>query len=82
VPGTLRLIAFDLRLVAVRCRLLYSVSAGDQESLPGAFDVLPVVLLVSALLAVRFLRGRGVFRRLGRWQANYVPSTPCGRRAW
>jgi hypothetical protein len=109
------LIAFDLLLVVVLCLLLYSVSARDPQSPPGAFDVLQVVLLVSALLAdavalwaiaarisdfgftpnrvaalgenvillvnlawsavlyVRFLRGRGSFAQLERWQVNYVP---------
>ncbi len=45
------LIAFDLLLVLVLALLLYSVSARDPGSPPGAFDVLQVVLVVSALLA-------------------------------
>ncbi len=45
------LIAFDLLLVVVLGLLLYSVSARDPQSPPGIFDVLQVVLLVSALLA-------------------------------
>jgi hypothetical protein len=45
------LIAFDLLLVVVLGLLLYSVSARDPESPPGVFDVLQVVLVVSALLA-------------------------------
>lgn len=45
------LIAFDLLLVVVLGLLLYSVSARDPQSPPGFFDVLQVVLLVSALLA-------------------------------
>jgi hypothetical protein len=45
------LIGFDLLLVVVIGLLLYSVSARDASSPPGAFDVLQVVLLVSALLA-------------------------------
>src|SRR3712207_3185724 len=45
------LIAFDLLLVVVLGLLLYSVSARDPQSPPGAFDVVQVVLLVSALLA-------------------------------
>lgn len=45
------LIAFDLLLVVVLGLLLYSVSARDPRSPPGLFDVLQVVLLVSALLA-------------------------------
>lgn len=45
------LIAFDLLLVIVIGLLLYSVSARDPQSPPGAFDVLQVVLVVSALLA-------------------------------
>jgi hypothetical protein len=99
----------------VLCLLLYSVSARDPQSPPGPFDVLQVVLVVSALLAnavalwaiaarisefgftpnrvaalgenvillvnlawsavlyVRFLRGRGSFSQLERWQTNYVP---------
>ncbi len=45
------LIVFDLLLVVVLGLLLYSVSARDPQSPPGAFDVLQVVLVVSALLA-------------------------------
>ncbi len=45
------LIAFDLLLVVVLGLLLYSVSARDPRSPPGVFDVLQVVLVVSALLA-------------------------------
>ena len=109
------LIAFDLLLVVVLGLLLYSVSARDPRSPPGVFDVLQVVLLVSALLAdavalwaiaarisefgfspnrvaalgenlillvnlawsavlyLRFLRGRGSFTGLERWQTDYLP---------
>ena len=109
------LIAFDLLLVVVLGLLLYSISARDSRTPPGVFDVLQVVLLVSALLAdmltlwailaridefgfspnrtaalgmnlillanlawsavlyVRFLRGRGSFAVLERWQTNYLP---------
>jgi hypothetical protein len=45
------LIAFDLLLVVVLGLLLYSISARDPQAPPGFFDVLQVVLLVSALLA-------------------------------
>jgi hypothetical protein len=45
------LIAFDLLLVVVLGLLLYSVSARDPRSPPGAFDVVQVVLVVSVLLA-------------------------------
>ena len=45
------LIAFDLLLVVVLGLLLYSVSARDPQSPPGAFDVLQIVLVISALLA-------------------------------
>lgn len=45
------LIAFDLLLVVVLGLLLYSISARDPQSPPGAFDVMQVVLVVSALLA-------------------------------
>ena len=45
------LIAFDLLLVVVLGLLLYSISARDPRSPPGPFDVLQVVLLISALLA-------------------------------
>jgi len=45
------LIAFDLLLAVVLGLLLYSVSARDPLSPPSAFDVLQVVLVVSALLA-------------------------------
>jgi hypothetical protein len=109
------LIAFDLLLVVVLGLLLYSVSARDPQAPKGAFDVVQVVLLVSALLAdavalwaigarisefgftpnrvaalgmniillvnlgwsavlyTRFLRGRGAFATLERWQTNYLP---------
>jgi hypothetical protein len=109
------LIAFDLVLAVVLGLLLYSVSARDPHLPPGAFDVMTVVLLVSALLAdavalwgiaarisefgftpnrvaalgenvillvnlawstglyIRFLRGRGSFSSLERWQTNYLP---------
>ena len=45
------LIGFDLLLVVVLGLLLYSVSARDPQAAPGAFDVLQVVLLISALAA-------------------------------
>jgi hypothetical protein len=45
------LIAFDLLLVVVLGLLLYSISARDAHSPPGVFDVMQVVLVVSALLA-------------------------------
>jgi hypothetical protein len=45
------LIAFDLLLVIVLGLLLYSVSARDPQAPAGPFDVLQVVLVVSALLA-------------------------------
>jgi hypothetical protein len=109
------LIAFDLLLVVVLGLLLYSVSARDPHSPPGVFDVMQVVLVVSALLAdavalwaiaaritefgfspnrvaglgvnvillvnllwsavlyIRFLRRRGSFTGLERWQTDYLP---------
>jgi hypothetical protein len=109
------LIAFDLLLVVVLGLLLYSISARDPQAPPGAFDVVQLVLVVSALLAdaaalwaigsritefgftpnrvaalgenaillvnlawaavlsIRFLRGRGSFAAIERWQTNYVP---------
>ena len=45
------LIAFDLLLVVVLALLLYSVSARDASAPAGPFDLLQVVLLVSALAA-------------------------------
>ena len=109
------LIVFDLLLVVVVALLLYSISARDPRSRPGAFDAVQVVLVVSALLAdavalwaiaarvsefgfspnrvaalglnvillvnlawsaalyIRFLRGRGSFSGLERWQTDYLP---------
>jgi hypothetical protein len=109
------LIGFDLLLVLVLGLLLYSVSARDPDSPPDAFDVLQLVLVVSALIVdvlalaaiagrisefgfspnkvaalgeniillvnlswsavlyVRFLRGRSSFGRLERWQTAYLP---------
>jgi hypothetical protein len=45
------LIAFDLLLVVVLGLLLYSISARDPQQPPGLFDVIQVVLVVSALVA-------------------------------
>ena len=45
------LIAFDILLVLVLCLLIYSISARDTEASPGVFDMIQVVLVVSALLA-------------------------------
>ncbi len=45
------LIAFDLLLVVVLGLLVYSLSARDPRAAPGPFDVMQVVLLISALLA-------------------------------
>ena len=109
------LINFNLLLVVVLGLLLYSLSARDPRSPRGAFDVMQVVLVVSALLAdavalwaiaaritefgfspnrvaalganvillvnlawsavlyVRFLRGRGSVTALERWQTDYLP---------
>ena len=109
------LIAFDLLLVLVLALLLYSISARDPQSSPDIFDVMQVVLVVSALLAdavalwaiaaritefgfspnrvaalgenvillvnlawsavlyMRFLRGRGSLTDLERWQTDYLP---------
>src|ERR671911_234895 len=102
-------------LVVVLGLLLYSVSARDPHSPPGAFDVVQIVLVVSALVAdavalwaiaaritefgfspnrvaalgenvillvnlawsavlyIRFLRGRGSFTGLEQWQTDYLP---------
>ncbi|MEO8129374.1 MAG: permease prefix domain 1-containing protein [Bryobacteraceae bacterium] len=109
------LISFDLLLMVVLGLLLYSVSARDPRSPPCAFDVVQVVLVVSALSAdavalwaiaaritefgftpnrvaalgenvillvnlawsavlyIRFLRGRGSFTSLEKWQTDYLP---------
>ena len=109
------LLAFDLLLVVVLGLLLYSLSAREPEAEPGVFDVMQVVLLVSALVAdavalwaigarigefgfspnrvavlgvnaillvnlawsavlyVRFVRRRGSFLALERWQTSYLP---------
>ena len=109
------LIGFDLLLALVLGLLLYSISARDPRKPPGAFDVVQVVLVISALLAdavalwaiaarisefgfspnrvaalgenvillvnlawsavlyIRFLRGRGTFADLERWQTDYLP---------
>ncbi len=109
------LIGFDLLLVVVLGLLLYSPSPHGTPVAPGVFDVVQVVLVVSALLAdavalwaigarinefgftpnrvaalgfnvillvnlawsavllIRFLRGRGSFTTLERWQTDYLP---------
>lgn len=45
------LIAFDMLLVVVLGLLLYSISARNPESPPGVFDVVQIVLVISALTA-------------------------------
>jgi hypothetical protein len=109
------LIAFDLLLVVVLGLLLYSISARDPRAPPGFYDVLQVVLVVSALAAdvvalwaiaaritefgftpnrvaalgenaillvnlawsavlyIGFLRGKGSFASLEKWQTDYLP---------
>lgn len=109
------LIAFDGLLVMVLALLLYSISARDPQAPSGIFDVMSVVLVVSALLAdavalwaisarisefgaspnrvaalgvnlillvnlgwsailyLSFLRGRGAFAAVERWQTQYLP---------
>lgn len=108
------LIVFDMLLVVVLGLLLYALSARDPRAPAGVFDVVQVVLVVSALVAdavalwaiaaritefgftpnrvaalgmnvillvnlawsaviyVRFLRGRGGFAHLERWQTTYL----------
>lgn len=109
------LIGFDLLLALVLGLLLYSISARDPRKAPSAFDVVQVVVVISALLAdavalwaiaarisefgfspnrvaalgenlillvnlawsavlyLRFLRGRGSFTSLEKWQTDYLP---------
>jgi len=109
------LIAFDLLLVIVLALLLYSISARDPQSDPGAFDFVQVVLIICALVAdavalwaiaaritefgfspnrvaalgmnaillvnlawsavlyIRFLRGRATFPTIEHWQTRYMP---------
>ncbi len=109
------LIVFDLLLIVVLGLLLYSISARDAQAPAGPFDVVQVVLVISALLAnafalwaiaerinelgftpnrvaalgmnvilimnlawsavlyVRFLRGRAQFAPLEKWQTSYLP---------
>ena len=45
------LLVFDALLVVVLALLLYAMSARDAHAPPGAFDVMQVVLLFSALFA-------------------------------
>lgn len=109
------LIAFDMLLVIVLGLLVYSISSRDPQSPPGVFDVVQIILVVSALLAdavalwaiteritalgftpnrvvglglnlillinlawsavlyIRFLRGRESFPDLEKWQTDYLP---------
>jgi hypothetical protein len=109
------LIGFDLLLAVVLGLLLYAISARDPKKAPSAFDVVQVVVVISALLAdavalwaiaarisefgfspnrvaalgenlillvnlawsavlyLRFLRGRGSFTSLEKWQTDYLP---------
>lgn len=48
------LIGFDLLLVVVLGLLLYSISARDPQTPPGAFDVVQIILVVAALIADGF----------------------------
>lgn len=45
------LMAFDMLLIIVLCLLLYSISARDPSTASGPFDIVQVVLVISALLA-------------------------------
>jgi len=45
------LIAFDLLLVVVLGLLLYSISARDPQAPPNVFDIVQVILVISALAA-------------------------------
>jgi hypothetical protein len=109
------LIGFDLLLVLVVGLVLYAASARDPEAPPDFFDVLQLLLVISALVAdgvalaaiaarisefgftpnrvaalgenlillvnlmwsawlyARFLRRRGSFAALERWQVAYLP---------
>jgi hypothetical protein len=109
------LILFDALLIVVLALLLYTISARDAATPPGLFDVVQLVLVVSALVAngfaltamlsriaemgftpnrtaalgmnvilivnlawsavlsLRFLRGRGSIAALERWQTAYLP---------
>ena len=109
------LLGFNALLVVVLALLLYTISARDRALPPGPFDVIQLVLVVSALvadgvalsaiggritvfglspnrvavlgmnllllgnlswaavLAWRFLRGRGDFATVERWQTTYLP---------
>lgn len=109
------LIAFDLLLALVLGLLLYSASARDQQAPPGVYDVLQIVLVISALavdavalwavaarinefgftpnrvaalgenlillvnlawsavLLMRFVRGRATCAAIEKWQTGYVP---------
>ncbi len=69
------LIAFDLLLVMVLGLLLYSVSARDPHSPPGAFDVVQVVLVVERPAG---RRGRAVGHRRAHHRVR-LHSKPCGR---
>lgn len=109
------LIAFDLLLVVVLGLFLYSISARDPLAPPDGFDIMLLVLVVSALLvdvfalaaiaaritdfgftpnrvaalgenillmvnlswsawlSFRFVRGKGEFGALVRWQTGFLP---------
>ena len=69
------LIAFDLLLVVVLGLLLYSVSARDPQSPPGAFDVLQVVLVGQRAAGGR---GRAVGHRCAHQRVR-LHSEPGGR---
>lgn len=45
------LIAFDLLLVVILGLLLYTISSRDPKASPGIFDVVQIILVISALLA-------------------------------
>jgi hypothetical protein len=109
------LFAFDVLLIVVVGLVLYSISARDPGLRAGVFDVMQLVLVISALLAdavalwaiaaritefgfspnrvavlgvnliflvnlawsavvyIRFVRGRGSLTALERWQTSYLP---------
>ena len=102
------LIGFDLLLALVLGLLLYAASARDWQAPPDFFDILQILLVCSALVAIvarisefgfsankvaalgenvillvnlgwsaflylAFLRGRGPYSSIERWQTAYLP---------
>ncbi len=67
------LLANTVALSAIAARIGEFGFSPNRVAAMGMNVILLVNLLWSAMLYIRFLRGRGSFTALERWQTDYVP---------